>query len=394
MTTTASEQQEVDIIGEAYQNARAEGVQLRTGGAGYLKAIAPAKVNLYLGVGARQQNGYHTVQNIMHTLLIHDILYMRRLSFEAFAYETGIDYSKAGEGEAAGQQGEGEAAGQEARGQQAAGQQAVGQQKAQLAEASAAEAAGQQPLPLKIHLTCSGVGSLEIPSISAQENIVYKALVALARALGRNEDEVIDVHLEKHLPFQAGLGGGSSDAAAALMAAAKLWGVSADDARIEQVAKTLGADVAFFLRGGCALYNGAGENYVHSLATNNAPVALIKPPAGLSTAAVYRAFDEAPHLPTREQEAAALNAKTACDVPLFNGLEQAAGHLDPTLAEIHAWANAQPGVERAMLTGSGSCTFAVCESSAAALKIAAAAQARGWWATSTYFANARAAVGK
>ena len=356
-----SDKNQVDIIGAAYQNARAEGVQLRTGGAGYLKAIAPAKVNLYLGVGARQQNGYHTVQNVMHTLLVHDVLYMRRMSFAAFAYETGIDYSKAGEGEAAGQQG---------------------------------EAAAQQPLPLKIHLTCSGVGSLEVPAISAQENIVYKALVALARALDRNEDEVIDVHLEKHLPFQAGLGGGSSDAAAALVAAAKLWGVSADDTRIEQVAKTLGADVAFFLRGGCALYNGAGENYVHSLATNNAPVVLIKPAAGLSTAAVYRAFDEAPCLPTREQETAALNAKTAHDVPLFNGLEQAAGHLDPTLAEIHAWANAQTGVERAMLTGSGSCTFAVCESSADALKIAAAAQARGWWATATYFANVRAAVGK
>ena len=377
-----SDKNQVDIIGAAYQNARAEGVQLRTGGAGYLKAIAPAKVNLYLGVGARQQNGYHTVQNVMHTLLVHDVLYMRRMSFAAFAYETGIDYSKSGEGEAAGQQGEG------------AGQQARDQLKAQSADDSTAEAAGQQPLPLKIHLTCSGVGSLEVPAISAQENIVYKALVALARALDRNEDEVIDVHLEKHLPFQAGLGGGSSDAAAALVAAAKLWGVSADDARIEQVAKTLGADVAFFLRGGCALYNGAGENYVHSLATNNAPVVLIKPAAGLSTAAVYRAFDEAPYLPTREQETAALNAKTAHDVPLFNGLEQAAGHLDPTLAEIHAWANAQPGVERAMLTGSGSCTFAVCESSADALKIAAAAQARGWWATATYFANVRAAVGK
>ena len=374
-TQVHSDKNQVDIIGEAYQNARAEGVQLRTGGAGYLKAIAPAKVNLYLGVGARQQNGYHTVQNVMHTLLIHDVLYMRCMSAAAFAYETGIDCSKAGEGEAAGQE-------------------ARDQLKAQSADDPIAETPGQQPLPLKTHFTCSGVGSLEVPAISAQENIVYKALMALACALGRDEDEVIDVHLEKHLPFQAGLGGGSSDAAAALVAAAKLWGVPADDARIEQVAKTLGADVAFFLRGGCALYNGAGENYVHSLAPNNAPVVLIKPAAGLSTAAVYRAFDEAPCLPTREQETAALNAKTAHEVPLFNGLEQAAGHLDPTLAEIHAWANAQPGVERAMLTGSGSCTFAVCESSAAALKIAAAAQARGWWATSTYFANVRAAVGK
>ena len=347
-----SENNQVDLIGEAYQNARAEGVQLRTGGAGYTKLVAPAKVNLYLGVGEKLEDGYHPVENVMHTLLAHDVLYMRCLSAQAFAYETGIAFTNTEESES------------------------------------------QRDSNLKIHLTCSGTGAIVPPEIPARKNIVYKAVHAFAQAIGRNEDEVMDIHLEKHLPHQAGLGGGSSDAAAALVGSAKLWGIDPSDPRIEAVAKTLGADVAFFLRGGCALYNGVGENYVRSLTTRKDPVVLIKPEGGLSTAAVYRAFDENATLPSETLKDALSSAQTAEEVPLFNGLENVAGRLDATLADIRAWVQSQPGVVSAMLTGSGSCTFAICADSAAALKVTAAAQARGWWATSTFFANIRAVVSK
>lgn len=344
----AQKGEEVDLIGMAYQNARAEGVSLRTGGLGYSKVIAPAKVNLYLAVGAKQQNGYHTVQNVMHTLLVHDVLYMRCLSAEAFSYETGFAFT----GENGNKKG------------------------------------------LQIHLTCSGVGQVQPPEIPAEQNIVYKAIRAFAQAIDRHEDEVMDVHVEKHVPHQAGLGGGSSDAAAALVGAAKLWGISQTDERIEQVAKTLGADVVFFLRGGCALYGGAGENYVRNLQPRKDTVVLIKPEGGLSTAAVYSAFDENPSFATPSQEKTLASADAAVDVPLFNGLEFAAGHLDENLSAIRAWACAQPGVTQAMLTGSGSCTFTICENGAAARNVVAAAQAKGWWAASTYFANVRAAAGK
>ena len=59
----AEDKDQVDLIGMAYQNARTEGVQLRAGGVGYLKVVAPAKVNLYLGVGAKRADGYHPVEN-------------------------------------------------------------------------------------------------------------------------------------------------------------------------------------------------------------------------------------------------------------------------------------------------------------------------------------------
>ena len=364
--------EKVDLIGKAYENARAEGVQLRTKKSGasnacgnntnvngacdtsYLKVIAPAKVNLYLAVGKRQDNGYHSVENVMHTLLIHDVLYLRCLSSQAYEHETGVSRASIEDG-----------------------------------ATTSSSYSG-----LKIHLTCSGCGSVVPPNIPAQDNIVYKAIKALARAINRTEDEVFDIHLEKHIPHQAGLGGGSSDAAAALVGAAKLWGLSAEDPRIEQVAKSLGADVAFFLRGGCALYNGAGENYVRSFGARNNAVVLIQPAGGLSTACVYRAFDERPCFASSDVTETLLSAQTAYDIPLFNGLEQAANSLNSELAKIHAWVQEQPGVRHVMLTGSGSCTFVVCQNAACALTVAANAQAQGWWATSTFFANVRAAAAR
>ena len=176
------------------------------------------------------------------------------------------------------------------------------------------------------------------------------------------------------------------------MGAAKLWGIAPDDPRIEAVAKTLGADVAFFLRGGCALYDGVGENFARSLVSRKDAVVLIKPEGGLSTAAVYNAFDANLDMPSDAQVAALQSAETAQQVPLFNGLAAVAGQLDENLAAIRTWALAQPGVVDAMLTGSGSCSFAICETASDALALTAAAQAQGWWAASTYFTNIRAVI--
>lgn len=92
---------------------------------------------------------------------------------------------------------------------------------------------------------------LDVP---VESNIVAKAVRLLAEKLERTADETVVACLEKHIPAEAGLGGGSSDAAAALLGAAHLWGVPADDPRIEEAARSLGADVAFFLHGGCACF--------------------------------------------------------------------------------------------------------------------------------------------
>ena len=85
----------------------------------------------------------------------------------------------------------------------------------------------------------------------AADNLAFKAADRLSRAVGRDLPEAIQLRIEKHIPAQGGLGGGSSNAAAVLVGLAKAWGLAADDERVADVARSLGADVAFFLHGGC-----------------------------------------------------------------------------------------------------------------------------------------------
>lgn len=199
------------------------------------------------------------------------------------------------------------------------------------------------------------------------------------------------MRIEKHIPTQGGLGGGSSDAAAVLVGLAQRWGLAPDDDRVEEVARSLGADVAFFLRGGCAQLGGAGEAFRRSLASSSQAVVLVKPSEGVSTAEAYRTFDEHPvAVPPALLETAAA-AAAAADVPLFNNLAPAAEALLPELAEVRAWLAERAGVDAVLLSGSGSATFALVGSFSEASRIATEATSRGWWARPTTLSGLRAA---
>lgn len=316
------------VIDEAVATARAARVK---GSPAAIKVIAPAKVNLHLGVGPAGADGFHEVETVLHALALHDVLYVQR--------------------------------------------------------SAAASGSG-----LTLELTCTFHEGLPAVEIAQEDNLAYRAVVALAHAVGRQEDEHLTMLLEKRIPVQAGLGGGSSNAAAALVGAARAWGISADDPRIEATARTLGADVAFFLHGGCGLYRGRGDELVHALTPSKRSVVLVKPDAGVSTARAYAAFDADPQYVSAEERAALAEAEDASAVALRNNLAPAAEALVPELADVRAWLEGQPGVEAAMLSGSGSATFAVCESLDAAFAAATAAGKRGWWARATALSSARAAV--
>ena len=312
-------------------------------GPGAVRVIAPAKVNLFLDIGDVRPDGYHEATSIMHALLLHDVLRMKLTPAPgpASAPSTAPATSESG---------------------------------------------------LTVNLTsraCSGTAPLDVPT---EDNIITKAIRRLAQLTGRDANETMVVHVEKHIPAQAGLGGGSADAAAALVGAAQLWHLPPDDPRIEQAARALGADVAFFLYGGCACFSGVGDVFEHELAPMNSPVALIKPEGGVSTAAAYRTFDANPQLIAAEDRAAALAARRAADVPLCNNLVAASEQLLPVLAEVRAWAAAHPDVQAELMSGSGSAVFAVCPTFEAATRVAAQAQARGWWSRATMFGSTRAAV--
>lgn len=96
-----------------------------------------------------------------------------------------------------------------------------------------------------------------IPSLNGDSNLVWRAAVALAD-YGKVRPRA-HIFLQKRIPVGMGLGGGSSDAASALLALNRMWGLGFSTAQLARVAAELGADVAFFLWGGTALATGRGE---------------------------------------------------------------------------------------------------------------------------------------
>jgi 4-diphosphocytidyl-2-C-methyl-D-erythritol kinase len=128
------------------------------------------------------------------------------------------------------------------------------------------------------------------------DNLVLRAVTAARRAVGRGAATVpLAIRLEKPIPVAAGLGGGSSDAAAALDAALEAWQAPADLVDRTAIAATLGSDVPFFLAAGSALIEGRGERVTRlpNLAGPPLGVLLVTPPIALSTTAVFGAFDTA-----------------------------------------------------------------------------------------------------
>ena len=125
-----------------------------------------------------------------------------------------------------------------------------------------------------------------------EDTIVHRALAAFADATGGEHGW--HVRIDKRIPVAAGLGGGSSDAAAALRLANELSGVPLSAERLHDIAAMIGADVPFFLRDGAQLATGDGSELAAVAAPHDIPVVLVLPDGESkeSTAAVYRRFDE------------------------------------------------------------------------------------------------------
>lgn len=238
-----------------------------------------------------------------------------------------------------------------------------------------------------------------------ERTTTWKAAVLLANKLGISPDVSIDVQV--HIPEKAGLGGSSADAAATLYLLAQRWGIDPLDSLVVEVAKAVGADVAFFLDPRPSLMLGAGDTLVETYtSTVDAPLAIVLPAeTGVVTKEAYDQFDASPIAPESYEQLSALLRAAGQDAAgmepapdnaaageqfiqqvaglLFNNLAPAAKSLKPQVAEVEKWLKTQPGVLGAQVSGSGSSSFALCESQDAADAIAAAAQAKGWRGFST-----------
>ncbi|TLM70310.1 MAG: 4-(cytidine 5'-diphospho)-2-C-methyl-D-erythritol kinase, partial [Actinobacteria bacterium] len=223
---------------------------------------APAKVNLYLAVGAAGTDGYHDVTTVLAALEFGD--------------------------------------------------------EVTIAQADA------------LSLVCTpDVG------VAAEDNLAYRAAVAFAATCGREPS--VALRVTKRVPAGAGLGGGSSDAAAVLRGLASLWGVDGDDTRLRETAVTLGADVPFFLDAPCALMGGRGDVLLRGIDAPQLDLVVVWPGEPVPTAAAYRAFDAAPApvQPSPDALLAALESgdRTGVAAHLHNAMTSASAGLVPVIAD-------------------------------------------------------------
>ena len=232
-------------------------------------------------------------------------------------------------------------------------------------------------------LTVQTVPASDFPM---QKNTAYRAAVAMAEHYGREAD--VCVTIKKRIPLCAGLGGPSTDAAAVIAALAELWGIDRTDPALDEIARGIGADVPFFLHASPAFYVGGGDVLATEYpALPATPVVLVKPrEASVSTIEAYRRFDETP-VPA-DKPGAIASALRAGDADMayaliHNNLGVISAQMEPQIKTALDWLCVQDGTVAVNVCGSGACSFAICDTTATAANLAAAAQQNGWWACAT-----------
>ena len=200
----------------------------------------------------------------------------------------------------------------------------------------------------------------ELPGVPEEEDLVVRAAQALKAATGTSLGA--DIEVDKRIPMGGGLGGGSSDAATALMALARLWSTPLDAEALGRLGATLGADVPFFVFGRPAWVEGAGER----LAAIEIPprwYVVLAPPVQVPTRLVFAA----PEL-TRNTEALKMEDFSAQPrgTRFHNDLEAVVTSRYPVVREHLDWLG-RYGTAR--MTGSGGCVFAEFESREGARRV-------------------------
>lgn len=208
---------------------------------------------------------------------------------------------------------------------------------------------------LYISLNGSGI-NITAPEHIPQHhgNLAYSAAKAFYASTGLRSG--VSIALKKTIPVEAGLGGGSSDAAAVLRALNMLYPQPLTDAQMRHLASQLGSDVSFFLYGGMAVGKGRGE--IIEPLPDVLPLwfRLVKPPFGLSTPLVYANWDGTSHADWKEFWQSLKGPVEG--LRLFNDLEAPAVRIRPELSSLKSQL-LQNGAVQALLSGSGSTVFGV-----------------------------------
>ena len=277
---------------------------------------APAKLNLFFEVLAERDDGYHEIETLVYPITLYDTLYFKE------------DASR------------------------------------------------------RIELGCNrfsgswgtnGPGLGDVPV--GAENLVVRAVELLRRRADVSRGASLE--LVKRIPSAAGLGGGSSDAAAALAAANAAWKLGWSRTQLGRLGAELGSDVPLFFAHGPAVCRGRGEQVEPVAGLGPLHFVVVRPPAGLSTAAVYqacrpasRARSLAPLLDALRQGNLARAGRL-----LFNRLQPAAETLSPWIRRLRRELGGMDCLGHQM-TGSGTCYFGLCRHARQARRMARRLQAK------------------
>jgi 4-diphosphocytidyl-2-C-methyl-D-erythritol kinase len=212
-----------------------------------------------------------------------------------------------------------------------------------------------------------------------EDNLVLRSLELLRRRVG--VETGADVTLVKRIPSAAGLGGASSDAAAALVAANLAWRLGWTRRQLAEVAAELGSDVPFFLHGGACLCRGRGERIESVSGLKPLQLVVVRPPGGLSTAEVYRACSPAEQPRRADAILAAARCGDAASVGrlLFNRLQEPAERLSPWMGPLRD-AFGRLNCLGHQMSGSGTSYLGICRHASHARGVAARLRAAGWGA--------------
>lgn len=218
-----------------------------------------------------------------------------------------------------------------------------------------------------------------IPVPTGDSNIIVRAVRAYSSLVGRPLPRM-RIYLEKYIPVGAGLGGGSSDAAAVLWLLQRMLGNPLETSELLKLAANLGSDVPFFLHEGAAVIRGVGNEVERVSLPSRLHLVLCSDGTALLTSEVYR---EARHSLTAFTRVSNirpfLEGRISLAEALQNDLEASASALHLGISNMKA-EMLSAGASAALMTGSGSCVFGVCSSWIHARQVAQCLTARGYWA--------------
>ncbi|MDG2388593.1 MAG: 4-(cytidine 5'-diphospho)-2-C-methyl-D-erythritol kinase [Planctomycetaceae bacterium] len=271
----------------------------------------PAKLNLFLEITGKRPDGFHDIETVMTTVGLFDTLVFREVTTES------------------------------------------------------------------ISLHCLAADDLpESPSVNVDDiptddsNLVMKAANLLKKHAGNRQG--VEISLHKRIPAEAGLAGGSSDAAATFAALNQLWNLNLPQSELQDLAAELGSDIPFFLaESSWAVCRGRGEIIEPLPRMNPLWIVIVRPPVGLSTADVYRACRPAdnPLSAIPLIDAIQGGRHEELEQHLHNSLQTPAEQLCPLLEQVRQTFEAESFLAHQM-SGSGTAWFGICRTESEAQDIA------------------------